>query len=461
MGEVLAFAPRSPAGDWSPSERGLLMLLTQQLEASYGAVDGVFGQTDSGDPWYVVTDANQDVLVHIARIDGQFVVHDAALDMFHQVGSLWGALRQVMSGVDQQGSVVVPFSASSREAQSFLSLVIAVGLYLEMRGADPGGDGRLSFEGLAHADDQTLQAVTAKLVAALSSDADPAKSHAALPASTLGAESPAAAPATVKAEAVHGAALEVSAGGEASLATGKIIHLQAAAPTPPAEAQEPARPMLVASTANDREVQGFAVARTVMMGTPNGDVIHGGAGNDYIDGGGAKAGQIDRLDGGAGNDTIVMNARVVASGGTGADTFLVSAAEPTTKAEVLLGVVLDYSAAKGDHLAVLGQGHLTVVNTTFVADVLAAQGAVLGEATAALVTDVASPVSGARVGFDLDGDGKEDVFILLGGTSAVASFKVGMTISPDHAADTVTDAVGLVGHTSPNDAGLLGEQPAR
>ena len=43
MGEVLAFAPRSPAGDWSPNERGLLMLLTQQLSASYGEVDGVFG----------------------------------------------------------------------------------------------------------------------------------------------------------------------------------------------------------------------------------------------------------------------------------------------------------------------------------------------------------------------------------------------------------------------------------
>ena len=31
MGEVLAFAPRPPAGDWTANERGLLLLLTQHL----------------------------------------------------------------------------------------------------------------------------------------------------------------------------------------------------------------------------------------------------------------------------------------------------------------------------------------------------------------------------------------------------------------------------------------------
>ena len=45
MGEVLAFAPRPPAGDWTASERGLLLLLTQHLEKSYGEIDAIFGQT--------------------------------------------------------------------------------------------------------------------------------------------------------------------------------------------------------------------------------------------------------------------------------------------------------------------------------------------------------------------------------------------------------------------------------
>ena len=170
MGEVLAFAPRPPAGDWTANERGLLLLLTQHLESSYGEVDGVFGQTDSGDPWYVVTDANQDVLVHIARIDGQFVVHDAAIDMFHQVGSLWSALRQVLaSGAPEEpAGVVVAFNPASREAQSFLSLVIAVGLYLELRDVDFGEAGRLNFESMPRADDPAIEGVASKLIATVS-----------------------------------------------------------------------------------------------------------------------------------------------------------------------------------------------------------------------------------------------------------------------------------------------------
>ncbi|MBO9542986.1 calcium-binding protein [Caulobacter sp.] len=472
MGEILAFSPRPPATDWSANERGLLLLLTQQLESTYGDIDVVFGQTDSGDPWYVVTDGNQDVLVHIARIDGQFVVHDAAVDMFHQVGSLWGALRQVLSSnVDNQTGVVVAFNPASREAQSFLSLVIAVGLYLELRGVDLGEAGRLNFENLPRLDDPAIEGVASKLIAALNLEADRSQSHVAPQA----AQGEAANATPVKAVTAHGLAIETAAQGHDGLPQVDGAHMSHA-PTPTASSETHPVPQ---SAEGEREGQyelslgnaevrelAFASDKAAVVGTNGNDVLHGtaegeviaaGAGDDYIDGGGAGKGQIDRIDGGAGDDRIVMNARVVASGSAGADTFLLSAQHPTDKAEALLGVVLDYQASKGDHLAVTGKGELTVVTTTAVNDVLAVQGATLNEATAAQVTDVTKAVSGVRVGFDLDGDGREDVFILLGGATT-ATFKLGTTIANDHF-DTST--IGLVGQATTTDiAGHPGDPPA-
>lgn len=457
MGEILAFSPRPPASDWSANERGLLMLLTQQLETAYGEVDGIFGQTDSGDPWYVVTDSNQDVLVHVARIDGQFVVHDAAIDMFHQVGSLWGALRQVLSsGMAEQNGTVVAFNPASREAQSFLSLVIAVGLYLELRGAETGEAGRLTFENLPRIDDPALQAMASKLIAALNLEADRPQAHTPAAAAGEGAPEPAA----VKPEGAASVVVQSPSEAPQGLSVFKIAHLTALPASASGADHAP-----VAS--DDKAVvealgdQGFAATKSVMVGTSGNDVmygtagadtIRGGAGDDYIDGRGAPKGELDHLEGGEGADRIVMNARVVATGGAGADTFLISAAPPADKAAALLGVVLDYAAAKGDHLAVMGEGHVTVVSTAFVSNVLEAQVQVLDDVVLTQATDASPTVSGARVGFDVDGDGKEDVFILLGGATS-STFRIGMTIANDH---TAPPDVPLVGQPSA-DAGHFGD----
>lgn len=474
MGEILAFAPRPPAGDWTANERGLLLLLTQQLASSYGEVDGVFGQTDSGDPWYVVTDGNQDVLVHVARIDGQFVVHDAAIDMFHQVGSLWTALRQVLSSgvAEEAGGVVVSFNPASREAQSFLSLVIAVGLYLELRDLDLGDAGRLNFESLPRADDPAIEGVAAKLIAALNLEADRAHAHAAQPPS---AEAAASAP-MAKSVALQGAPVDAVHQAQESLGQVQVSHAQAAPSISASSSSSPQAPQgqeapegqfdLTASTRGVVGTSGTGLVNTkyvvagtagpdVIVGTADGDTIAGGVGNDYIDGGGAREGQVDRIDGGAGDDRIVMNARVVASGSAGADTFLISANEPTDKAKALLGVVLDFSAARGDHLAVMGSGLMTVVSASAVSDILAAQGLALGEVTAVQVTDVTKAVAGTRVGFDVNGDGREDVFILLGGATT-STFKLNTTIANDHTDTTVP----LVGQASGADiAGHAGDPP--
>jgi Ca2+-binding RTX toxin-like protein len=469
MGEVLAFSPRPPATDWSANERGLLLLLTQQLTASYGEVDGVFGQTDSGDPWYVVTDANQEVLVHIARIDGQFVVHDAAVDMFHQVGTLWGALRQVLaSGAPEAPTgVVVAFNPASREAQSFLSLVVAFGLYLELRGVEFGGPGRLDFDSAPRASDLSMQTLTSKLIAALSLDAGKSEVEAVVAAAAARESTPQPVFKTVQAQA-----LAVQAASPEAPSLGAFKPPSALAAQPAVEHPRSAQP---AAATGSGETQGgaelsgngFATSKAVLQGTAGddvmsgsqgGDVIRAGAGDDYVDGHGAGAGQVDRLEGGDGNDYIVLGARVVASGGAGADTFLVSADPPTDKAEGLLGVVLDFSEARGDHLEVRGQGQMTVVSATWVADVLAAQGEALGEANVAVTAEVAQPVAGARVGFDINGDGREDVFILLGGATP-SSFHLGMTIANDLAAAPV-EKVSLVGQPGV-DLGPVGEPAPR
>lgn len=459
MGQILAFSPRPPASDWSANERGLLMLLTQQLETAYGEVDAIFGQTDSGDPWYVVTDANQDVLVHIARIDGQFVVHDAAVDMFHQVGSLWGALRQVMSsGIPEQNGVVVAFNPASREAQSFLSLVIAVGLFLEMHGANLGEAGRLNFDNLPRVGDPALEAMASKLIAALNLEADRSQAHTQAAA----AAGEAAPQATIKAEGSAPIVVQAPGEAQAGLSAFKIAHLAASEAPAPTSGHAPA-------ASDDKPVveglggQGFTAARTVMTGTSgndvmygtaSGDTIRGGAGDDYIDGKGAQKGELDHLDGGEGNDRIVMNARAVVTGGPGADTFLISAERPADKTAALLGVVLDYSAAKGDHLAVMGEGHMVVVSAATVANVLTAQVQALDDAVLAQAQaqDASPSVSGTRVGFDIDGDGKEDVFILLGGATT-SNFKVGTLIANDH---TPPPPVPLVGQPAA-EAGHYGE----
>ncbi|PIB93136.1 hypothetical protein [Caulobacter sp. FWC2] len=462
MGEILAFSPRPPASDWSANERGLLMLLTQQLETAYGEVDGIFGQTDSGDPWYVVTDSNQDVLVHVARIDGQFVVHDAAIDMFHQVGSLWGALRQVLSSsMTEQNGTVVAFNPSSREAQSFLSLVIAVGLYLELRGAELGQAGHLTFDNLPRIDDPALQTMASRLVAALNLEADRTPAHT--PAAATGEA--AAAPAAIKPESAGSIVVQAPSEAPQGLSVFKIAHLTGEQ-APPAPAPAPS-PVQAPAAADERAVvedvgnQGFAATKSVMVGSSGNDVmygtagadtIRGGAGDDYIDGRGAPKGEVDHLEGGEGADRIVMNARVVAKGGAGADTFLISAAPPADKTAALLGVVLDYTAAKGDHLAVMGDGHVTVVSTAAVSNVLGTQIEVLNDTTLAQATDVSAAVSGTRVGFDIDGDGKEDVFILLGG-AASATFRIGTTIANDH---TAPPEVPLIGQPTA-DAGHYGD----
>ena len=81
MGQVVPFIARvRDSGDWTAAERARLQELADRLAAGGVDVEVIFGATDEGDPWCVVTDGNGDVLIHVARIDGEFVVHSAVDD---------------------------------------------------------------------------------------------------------------------------------------------------------------------------------------------------------------------------------------------------------------------------------------------------------------------------------------------------------------------------------------------
>jgi Ca2+-binding RTX toxin-like protein len=172
----------------------------------------------------------------------------------------------------------------------------------------------------------------------------------------------------------------------------------------------------------------------LILGGRGGDHLVGGGGDDTLIGHGAGPGQIDLLEGGAGDDRIYLAERTVAVGGDGKDTFVVptpaatqpmtvqvakpegGTPEPPTAQQTagVTGVVLDFST--DDRLVFNPSGR--VVSVTQVADVLD------GLHNYSLVSkQPATP--GVKVGIDYDGDGTADTYVLLSGTGT-SSITVGM-----------------------------------
>ncbi len=177
--------------------------------------------------------------------------------------------------------------------------------------------------------------------------------------------------------------------------------------------------MIVAETDAPHTLSGSSGA-DLLVGGSGADLIQGGAGNDTLQGGGAGHGQFDTLMGGSGDDKIEINAQVVASGGEGADTFVIQGPPQMGVASTFLGVVLDFHAIEGDRFVNARGGQVTVTEG--------------GQATApdgfnftALARpegaqDPATPTTWTRMNVDLDGDGQVDGYVLLpGGHGGIAT----------------------------------------
>src|SRR3990167_8427976 len=139
MGQVVPFIARvRDSGDWSATERARLQELADRLAAGGVDVEVIFGATDEGDPWCVVTDGNGDVLIHVARIDGVFVVHSAVDDAVNENVDLHTALRDRLAATEEaiapESATILPFGLTARQGQTFLALVVAAAFFYETSG---------------------------------------------------------------------------------------------------------------------------------------------------------------------------------------------------------------------------------------------------------------------------------------------------------------------------------------
>lgn len=125
MGEVVPFvlatargggrpgASAEASATWNEAERAELRRLAQALaEASAGEgrrspVEVESGVSDAGDPWFVVAAPRTgDVLVHVARIDGVFVVHRVADDLVQEGHDLRALLRKSFRQPDSDPAIL-------------------------------------------------------------------------------------------------------------------------------------------------------------------------------------------------------------------------------------------------------------------------------------------------------------------------------------------------------------------
>lgn len=410
MGDIIPFISRLVGRlDWSAGEKARLQHLADKLGRGDLDLEVVFGRSDQGEPWCAVTGEDQEVLVHIARIGGRFIVHHIAQDVLETGSSLWAAVERALGEAWGEAAVpalaeVVPLDAHARQTHILSALVVAAVL------------------------------IEAELepMAAPAPELPPALPAAEEPAGDIPPAAAAEADAGVQARAGQEEAAKPSSGAK-KLAALALYETEDAAPAqgragPPQEPQAPegrlaaAEPMEAVEVEAPAESDSSAPSRLLggegddqIVGTSAAEMLVGGAGDDTLIGGGAPQGQFDALDGGAGDDRLALDAQTVALGGPGADRFVFTALARGEAGHVL-GRVLDFTPSEGDLLD--GGGRLAVVVTAKPeADILEGVDPPPG-------FTAPGPLPGFRVGMDLDGDGRSDGEVLLAG-GEVSGFLAG------------------------------------
>lgn len=370
MGTVFSFADRfHDSGQWTAAERSRLESMTEQAFGGE-SLRVAFGATDDGAPWCVLMNEDEEVLVHVARVADQVLAHFVADDVVAQGANLREALGRWLGPEPERTGVVLPFIRSGG-VQNVL-VMLAVATFLEDQLQHIASQ---AMEGAAWPTSKSSSET--QVPPSEASEASEAKPDA-MPAGEAAPDAPVTRPMS---SANPDSADEPAARAAPAAAATPPVSGDAA----PADAQPAAR-LIAKIHGGDGD--------DVLIGAPRAEQLFGGPGNDVLVGGGGR----DTLDAGPGDDRIELTAEVVANGGSGADTFVVTAPEVMDRADTLLGTIVDFSWDEGDQL-LTSQGKLIIssAKNDFQSSLLPSS----------------RPDADLRVEIDFDGDGKADGYVLI------------------------------------------------
>lgn len=395
MGDVLNFIRViRQTGQWTNQEKAELFRLTDALSAESVEIETASGVSDGGDPWFVIYHAvTGDVLVHVARIAGKFVVHEMSRDVLLEGEDL----RRLLGRASGRGEDLF---AQAQNVVVLAALAMVVDFYLSTEPA-----------AAAQATDRVLE--------------DDAAVTALIPAFNLLVDS---VPTDISEHGVtvrndndrpHLAALPVlaesllsDAGHDDVRSSSALARTRADMPTEeihhpplidipaflPVTASPASTLTLVGGAGNDTLIGGDG--HDLLVGGDGDDLLEGRAGNDTLIGGVGH----DTLVGGDGDDTLILEAEDIAFGGAGADNFVVTDSVVSQwvtlstegKGINLLEQMKDFSLLEGDRLT-FGNIDWNVTVIT------GGEGVVL--------TQDEGRASGTNVEIDIDGDGQIDMVL--------------------------------------------------
>lgn len=394
MGDVLRFIRTvTQSGYWTSQEKAELFRLAGTLSDDDGEIETASGLSDAGDPWFVVYHAGTgDTLVHVARINGKFVVHELSNDLLIEGDDLRRLLNRA---VGHGGGEVVSFG---QNALVLSALALVVEFYLSTESDASAAPADPDWQALAPTSENPF--VVLEPPAGPLTETATERPHAA--------SRPLVIPTLLT--------------GDAAPPLSGTAEKMASPPSPNAESvvTKAAAPALAAVAVV------FLAGREIddhLTGTDGDDVIAGGNGNDVIRGDGGNdlllGGQgddtlvggvgNDSLIGGDGDDTLFLDDQDVATGGTGADHFVVSDTVINTWVEqgangTLVNTtdrITDFNAGEGDRLSTGASGWtIGEIDTSS------------GEFS---VTSI-GPGSSSLINLDTDGDGTPDLFLVMTGS---------------------------------------------